>query len=347
MRTAPESRKIAVLITSVRDEVLIPRPDFQRRSVWTRKDKIAFIDTILNGYPFPEIYVASGTVDTTTGATTEVLVDGQQRITTIFEYFRGVSPFSASRTIKKYTDLSEDQKRDFLGYDVAVRNLGYLSEGILVEVFSRMNSTSYDLNEIERYNAVYLGEFKTFAESIAQDKFLSDIGIFSATDIRRMKDVSYVASLTAAMMSNYFNRDDEVENYLSEYNEEFERQKEMRDRIQNVFKFISDLKLPKDSAAFRKADFYTLAVELDRQLFKQTNNLDVAHIRKALLEFYTAVQTARGGDVDREDVRLYFETTLQNTNDRSQRIARGKVLEEILNAPARAAVNEVDPAEAN
>lgn len=335
MRTAPESRKIAALITSVRDEILIPRPDFQRRSVWTRQDKVAFIDTVLNGYPFPEIYVASGTVDTTTGATTEVLVDGQQRITTIYEYFRGVSPFNTSRSIKKYIDLTEDEKREFLSYDVAVRNLGYLVENVLVEVFSRMNSTSYDLNEIERYNAVYLGEFKSFAETVAQDQFLADIRLFSPGDIRRMKDLSFVASLAATMMSNYFHRDDEVENYLSEYNEEFERSAEMKSRIQGVFQFVSDLGLPKGSPAFRKADFYTLAVEIDRQLFKKSNRLDVQTAKEVLAEFYSAIQAARGGDVDRDDVRSYFETTLQNTNDRSQRITRGGVLENILDSLAQ------------
>ncbi|MBB4155622.1 hypothetical protein GGQ80_003547 [Sphingomonas jinjuensis] len=335
MRTAPESRKVAALITSVRDKILIPRPDFQRRSVWTRQDKIAFIDTILSGLPFPEIYVASGTVDTVTGATTEVLVDGQQRITTIYEYFRGVPPFSASRTIKKYADLSEDQKREFLSYDVAVRNLGYLAEGDLVEVFSRMNSTSYDLNEIERYNAVYLGEFKKYSEEIAQKTFFNEIGLFSATDIRRMKDLSYIASLTAAMMSNYANRDDEVENYLAEYNDEFERSVEMKGRVEAVIDLIAQLSFAKGSPAYRKADFYTLAVELDRQIFKKSMKLDVEKLRDNLSKFYAAVQAARGGEVDRDDVRSYFEATLQNTNDRSQRIIRGRVLEAILESIAQ------------
>ncbi len=33
-------------------------PPYQRRSVWTLKDKRFFIDTILNNYPAPPIFVS-------------------------------------------------------------------------------------------------------------------------------------------------------------------------------------------------------------------------------------------------------------------------------------------------
>ena len=39
-------------------------PDFQRKFVWTQEHQEQFLDTILNGYPFPEIYVCQGETDT-------------------------------------------------------------------------------------------------------------------------------------------------------------------------------------------------------------------------------------------------------------------------------------------
>ena len=39
------------------------QPDFQRRFVWTIKHQEEFIGTILEGYPFPEIYVCTGEYD--------------------------------------------------------------------------------------------------------------------------------------------------------------------------------------------------------------------------------------------------------------------------------------------
>ena len=89
IKTAPTSLKIRQLITDIQNEALVPRPEFQRRLVWSMNDKNNFIDTILSGYPFPEIYIADGEVNLETGKGTQLLVDGQQRITTISEYFSG------------------------------------------------------------------------------------------------------------------------------------------------------------------------------------------------------------------------------------------------------------------
>jgi len=249
MRTAPESRKVSTVLRSIRDETLQPSPDFQRRAVWTNKDKIAFIETILLGYPFPEIYVASGDVDTQTGDATELLVDGQQRLRTIDEYFRGVAPFSRTQAITRYRHLNEDQKRDFLNYDVSVRNLGIIGLDEVREVFQRMNATSYDLNDMERFNAAYIGVFKQFCEQIALNDFFVEHRVFSAADIRRMKDVSFVASLTTTMMSDYFHRDEEIEDYLERYDEEFEPAEEMRRRFEATLTCIHEMGFERSSRA--------------------------------------------------------------------------------------------------
>lgn len=332
MRTSADTRKISLLLKMEREGSLIPTPEFQRRAVWTNPDKIAFVETILSGFPFPEIYTAAGSVDTTTGEAVELLVDGQQRIRTIKDYFNGTSPFRSSRAIRRYLDLEEDEKKAFLNYDVAVRNLGLLEEGRIREVFRRMNRTSYSLNDMERFNAVYLGLYKRFSETLAENAFLKDVRLFSSTDIRRMKDVSYMASLVATMMSSYFNRDDEVETYLENYNDTFPKLAEMNARVEAVFDYMRALALPTKSRAWRKVDFYNLAVEIDRQLFTAKRRPDPASTSAALTALYDGVDRARSEGSDDEGVQRYFEATLQNTNDRSQRIARGEVLRAIIDA---------------
>src|SRR5207302_5225363 len=97
MKTSATNRRLRVLLTAIRSGKLIPRPEFQRRLVWSNKHKAAFVETVLLNYPFPEIYVASGDVDRETGEGSEMLVDGQQRITTLYEYFTG----SDSMTLPK------------------------------------------------------------------------------------------------------------------------------------------------------------------------------------------------------------------------------------------------------
>src|ERR1700679_2544404 len=104
MKTSPTSLKIRQIITQLKEGKLVPRPEFQRRLVWTSEDKIRFIDTILRGYPFPEIYVANGTVNVDTGEGQQLLVDGQQRVTTLAAYFQG-DPSTFGATHPPYTSL--------------------------------------------------------------------------------------------------------------------------------------------------------------------------------------------------------------------------------------------------
>lgn len=331
MRTAPESRKISTILRSLRDGSLQPQPDFQRRAVWTSKDKIAFVETILLGYPFPEIYVAVGAVDTETGDATELLVDGQQRVRTIDEYFRGVSPFARTQAITRYANLEEDAKRQFLNYDVSVRNLGIVELEEIRTVFQRMNATSYDLNDMERYNAVYLGAYKQFAERIAQDDFFMEHRIFSPADIRRMKDVSFVASLTSAMMSDYFHRDEQVEEYLERYNEEFEQEEKIEARYRRVFGLLQEMGFNRSSRAWKKADFYTMFVELDRLVNRQGVELDAASSGPRLADFFDQVDAVRDADEPPEgNVGDYFRATLQSTNDRGPRTTRGRIIRAVL-----------------
>lgn len=331
MKTAPESRKIASILKSLREGSLEPAPDFQRRAVWTNKDKIAFIETILLGYPFPEIYVASGDVDTETGDAVELLVDGQQRVRTIDEYFRGVKPFARTQQITHYSDLTEDEKRSFLNYDVSVRNLGIIDTDDIRTVFQRMNATSYDLNDMERYNAAYLGAFKQFCETIAQDDFFQAHRIFSPSDFRRMKDVSFVASLTATMMSDYFHRDDEVEEYLERYNEEFADAAALEERYRTVFAALDQMGFAADSRAWKKADFYTLFIELDRAINRQGLALDPTVVGPRVAAFYAEVDALRMAEVAPEGpAGEYFAATLQSTNDRTARVRRGNALRAVI-----------------
>lgn len=156
MKTAPTNKKIREVIQAVREGRIKPRPEFQRRLVWSRDDKNHFLDTILRGYPFPEIYLADGEVNLETGEGTQLLVDGLQRVSTIIQYFEADSDLKLT-TVPPYRELEKDDKTAFLQYDVAVRDLGNVSRDEIIEVFQRLNATKYSLLDIEINNAVYAG----------------------------------------------------------------------------------------------------------------------------------------------------------------------------------------------
>src|SRR5438876_9939003 len=200
MRTTATNRKLRLLLTGIRDKTLIPNPAFQRRLVWTNKDKLYFLDTVLKGYPFPEIYIASGEVDPETGEGTEMLVDGQQRITTLFEYFTNSEELKLGQDIKPYAELSQSQKLQFLEYEVVVRDLGSMDIEDIKKIFERINATSYSLNAMEIHNSRYAGEFKTFVENLTKHPFFDKHGVFTVNEVRRMRDVSFVLVFVITIM---------------------------------------------------------------------------------------------------------------------------------------------------
>jgi hypothetical protein len=338
MKTTATNKRIRELLTAIGDGTLIPRPEFQRRLVWALRHKNAFIKTVLEGYPFPEIYIAAGDVDLSTGAGTLMLVDGQQRLATLYDYFHGSNELRL-KDIPPYEKLNDPQKREFLEYEVVVRDLGALDLDQIKEVFRRINSTSYALNAMEIENARYDGEFKGLADELAQAQIFEESKFFSPNEIRRMLDIRFVLSLMVTMLSQYFNRDEEIETYLKRYNDEFPDREAVRRRFYGVASFIRDCRFEYSSRFWKKADFFTAFIELDYLLNIKNVRLDPSLVREALNRLYAEVDRVAEGaqDVSGEAAR-YARAALQATNDRSNRVTRGMVVRTLLSTAAASPV---------
>jgi len=328
MKTSATNRKLRVLLTAIKAGSLIPKPEFQRRLVWTNDDKLNFLQTVLQGYPFPEIYIAAGDVNSDTGDGTEMLVDGQQRMTTLYQYFVGSELLKLKGLFPSYKDLLEKQKIDFLEYEVVIRDLGNKTIEEIKEIFKRINSTKYSLNAMEIHNARFDGAFKKFAEEISQHSFFERNRIFTATDVKRMNDIVFSLAIIITVLSNYFNRDDEFESYLSTYNDEFEYGSELRKELDSTFTAIEKLSLNDKSRGWKRADIFTLIIEVYRALFKSKIDLNFQEVGQRLEKFYTFVDDR--DYLSNQKINDYRKATLSATNDRGSRISRGEIIADII-----------------
>jgi hypothetical protein len=345
MKTTATNRRTRELLTQIRSGALEPRPEFQRRLVWSNKDKCAFLETVLLNYPFPEIYVAAGEVDVETGEAKEMLVDGQQRITTLFQYFTASPDLKLMKVLKPYAELANEEKERFLQYEVVVRDLGKIGIEQIRDVFRRINATRYALNAMEIHNARYEGELKMCAEELARRSFFDVHRIFSGTEVRRMQDTRFLLTVVVTLLSTYFNRDDEIEEWLKRYNDEFSHGSDVQKELDQILAFIEAMNLPTTSRVWKKADLFTLLVELHRILFRDKVELDASSIAERLQKFYQDVdnfrETTAQENLDDDAVEYfkrvatYYKAALQATNDRGSRIARGGVIGEVLNTAAQ------------
>jgi hypothetical protein len=327
MKTASTNKKVREIITLVKEGKLIPRPEFQRRLVWTIKDKNLFLDSILKGYPFPEIYLADGEVDLETGKGTQLLVDGLQRVSTMVQYF-DADPQLVLTSVPQYKDLSEDEKRDFLQYDVSVRDLGGISKDQIIDVFRRINATKYSLNDIEINNAVYAGALRQFADRASGHPFFTEHSVFSSQDFKRMGDLRFLLQIIITIIAGYGNRDDMFETFLSRYNEFFDRESEIETRILKVIDFIDECGFYPKSRVWRKADLLTLLVELDNTLNEENLDLDPLKVVADLQGFYESIDS--GGVGDNTLSGIYYKAALQASNDRVNRVRRGMIVGGVL-----------------
>ena len=335
MKTAPTNKKVREIINMVREGKLIPRPEFQRRLVWKISDKNHFLDSVLKGFPFPEIYLADGEVDLETGEGTQLLVDGLQRVSTLVQYFNGDTDLKLI-TVPPYRELSDPDKANFLQYDIAVRDLGRVGSNEIVEVFRRINATSYSLTDIEISNAVYRGELKEFAVKIASNQFFEENRIFNGLDYRRMGDLRFALQIVVTILGGYSNRDDRFEEFLERYNDEFPTRNEIEGDIQKVFDFIDECGFEKKSRVWRKADIFTLIFELYLSLIHEHKELQPSRVVKIVSEFFSEIG---GEDIGGRNISaIYYKAALQASNDRLNRIRRGLIINGLINDMSREAI---------
>ena len=318
--SSPSTKKISDLYGQIRREELVLQPEFQRKLVWTNKHKEAFLDTILQGYPFPEIYIAQSGVDLETLKTQQVVVDGQQRLSTIKNYIEGNLE---CKYIPTYAQLSDEEKRFFLNYDVVIRDLKDIDSETIREVFRRINQTKYNLNQIEIHNAVYDGEFISVGKDILCDFDNEILPVFNDVDTSRMGDLYFVLLIMATYEEHgYFAGNTLTDEYIVNYNDEYPNKVIIREKLASVFDLIKQWNLQPSSMWFRKSNFYTLCVEL----------LFADNIPNNILDKITSFEQNVIGNKENidSDFGKYYAAMYTGTNSRTHRIERGIIFEKYV-----------------
>ncbi len=319
----PTSAKISAIYKKIKDGSLILQPPFQRKFVWSNFHKEKFIETILRGLPFPEIYMAQSGIDIDKIEASEVIVDGQQRLTTIKDYIDGLFIPSRSSKIKKYSELTESEKKDFLKYLIIIRDLGDIEPAEIKEIFRRINLTRYSLEQVEIHNAIYDGKFISTAKEIMAISSFSELEIFSDSEITRMADLLFILMVLSTIENeSYFARDLEIEKFIIKFNDDYPSADLRKKRFIKVLKLIKELALKPDSLWLKKSNFFTMFVEF----FKA--NIDykmAAEIRKSLSDFEKHILANKDDDKLRNDFSKYYSYMYTGTNSRQARVLRGEM----------------------
>lgn len=179
----------------------IEKPDLQRNYVWTKAEASRFMDSILLGLPVPSIFLAKDKDKRLQ------IVDGFQRITTIYDYFKGV--FSADNSVfklsnreniysrwrnKAYSELSEEEKRAVRTYSIhaiVFEQKKPSDNSGMYQIFERINTGGRVLKPQEIRNSVYHGSFNNLIKSLNKILVWRSI-LGNATPDTRMSDIELI-----------------------------------------------------------------------------------------------------------------------------------------------------------
>lgn len=353
------NQKIIELYNKLKKEELNPKPIYQRKLVWKKQHKYKFIETILKNFPFPEVYLAPGELDTETLVLKDQIVDGQQRLTTVLNYIEGKDVFSlANMPITKFSDLEKSEKEDFLNYEISVRYLKNANEEQIREIFQRINSTEYSLNKTERINAQWGdSEFICFAKQMIETELDIDLSlinyellpenrniflnffhtkynVFSENDINRMLALQYILTLLATLCEEeYFRRNDKVQEYIENFYEEFADAGEIELNLIRTLNFIDSIDLDPKSYWFNKANIFSLIVECYKY---DTSIIDPVALKTELdklehenKQYLLALIEGNEITIDSESTK-YFDYAREGVNDKPIREFRGAFIKKIL-----------------
>lgn len=200
-----------------------------------------FIDTILQDFPFPKIYLYQA-FSSETNKPYKELVDGQQRITTIQDFYHNKFPLSnTSKKFKglRFRDLDEETQKIFVSYQIEHSTILSATRTELLEMFRRMNAYTAPLKEAEKRHSTYQGAFKWFVASIAEGVYsplLDAYDILTEKQIARMGDAEFVSDLVVVLESGIQSkRNTAIEKLYKDYDEIFPREGDYEDVLIDFF----------------------------------------------------------------------------------------------------------------
>ena len=279
--------KVSDFLSWNRGRSLILSPAFQRRPVWPKGAKSFLIDTIVRGIPMPIIFLRQRTDPKTLEPQREV-VDGQQRLRTVISFVEpnALSGFDATKdsfTVdavhnddiagKPFKNLPPDVRQRILDYDFSVQVLpADTDDRQVLQIFGRMNSTGFKLNDQELRNAEFFGAFKEAMYQLAYEQLhrWRSWHVFSETDIARMLEVEETSDLTITMKSGLHGKSQaKLYDFYRQYDAKFSERGEVGRRFQAVMDEIDD-KLGADMKELqfrRKPLFHTLFTYFYDEMF--------------------------------------------------------------------------------
>lgn len=188
-------------IISMYEEDELVKPELQRKYVWDKVEASRFIESLLMGLPVPSIFLAQA-------GSQRLIVDGYQRIMTVFDYVKGtfskdgrlfrlsnVDKINKRWRNKAFSELSIDEQRKIKSTTIHAiifeQKEPENNDTSLYQIFERINTGGRTLTPQEIRNCVYQGTMNTLLFELNQNEDWRSL--YGSKDVdSRMRDIECI-----------------------------------------------------------------------------------------------------------------------------------------------------------
>lgn len=260
----------------IREDIKIP--EFQRNFVWSQVEQSRFIESLIIGLPVPNIFLSQ---DVSTRKLN--IVDGQQRLLSLYNYMVKGFPLSSSISIQedlrgKYytrevakTDRSsvledEDARRlnDAILHSIVVKpesqdeseSASEYNKAI-IQIFKRLNTSGKALQAQEVRSCVFHGAFNKLLQRLNQNE---DWRALFGTEHTRLKDVEAILRFFA-LFKKYEDYRATMPRFLDEFMEENRELSEGQiNEFERIFNFtVNKVRTNLGDGAFKNRGTFLLS----------------------------------------------------------------------------------------
>lgn len=264
---------------------IITQPYFQRSLVWAEHSKAHFIESILLGYPVPEIYVYKEKIGESESL---AIVDGQQRISSLFSFLDDEICLDKIESEKfdgkQYSTLLETDKSKFLAYTFAFVIIDQDDKTQIIDMYKRINKYTVNLNDQEIRKAAYYDyDYLKIATMLSNHRFFEEGKLFTPKRRQRMIDIEYTSELMCILMDG------------------------IQDKKNNLNDFYDSNIVMEDKCAFSRQFIYNLY--FIEKIFSNILNFKVSRYRQ-LSDFYSLYAAVNDLSKADKDILLKKQETL-------------------------------------
>lgn len=346
-------KSIKDISTMFSDGNLVVDNTYQRRSVWSEKDKVRLIETVLLKLIIPVLFFWKAETDPETGLSITHIVDGQQRIKAICSFieneFKLKPQYLLDKTAKEkyankyFKDLEPEDKKAFWNYQLMVIDIDpEATRDDIITMFNRLNLTDYSLNDQEKRNSMS-GEFASLARELSEIPLWEDKHLFTTKDVKRMKDVEFCASLLLLQRKGIIDQTDQsaLNTAYEELQEGYTEAEDDKWAVISAIQAVSQFFISDEVTKFlkKKTQLYTLFSVV---FYMNRNGIVVDEVCKTNLEKFVKLYSVFSNDIDLSEQTTGEEKTLldllkkyklassEGLNKHTNRMIRYNVLKEFL-----------------